>query len=104
VPARGFTNGDSRLLDKDEENARPECGAVDFAGGPAIVGDQCAEKNIGESSVDRAFALAEGERQSRDGDHEDRGGRKKDVALVGRRIESRAERELNKRAEQEHVR
>jgi hypothetical protein len=104
MPQGGFTNGHAGLLNDDEENAGSERGAVDFASGPEVVGNQCKQEKVRENAVYWIIALAESQGKARDGSDEDRCSGEEDIAFVRGGIYAATKGEIDEGAEEKHVR
>lgn len=102
VPSGSFTDGYAYLLNEDEEGARPDRGAVNFARGPQVVGHQKEQEDIGKQCSGDGISLAEegpaGDGSDHQGDRAD-----EDEALVGRGIGAGTEREEDQGREDQHV-
>ena len=103
MPDGGLTDGEAYLLDKDKEDAGPDCGAVNFARGPEIVSHQNEKKAVGEQRRYQRFSVDHREGPARDGGDHDADGGDEDDAFVRGRIETSAERGKDKHGEDEHV-
>src|SRR5439155_1204293 len=100
----GLADWHSYLLNKDEECARPERGAINLTRGPQVVGHQDEQEEIREQRRPDRISVNHGEGPTRDGgDHQCNRG-DEDEAFVRRRIEAGPEGEKDQRRKNQHIR
>ena len=91
------------MLDKNQERSGPKGGAMDFAGGPKVVGDKDEKEYIADHAGDQDVSGHEGEGPAGDcGNHEGSGG-EVNIALMCRRILAVAKGKIDESGEEEHV-
>src|ERR1035437_2390252 len=82
VPRGCVGDGYAYLLDEDEESARPDCGAMDLARGPQVVGHQNEQEDVRAQCGGDGIPVAPDWPTCDGGDHQGNGA-DKDQALMG---------------------